>query len=296
MNKINIFLILLAVSFSVTSCKTMISSITGNNSNSQMIISPKYPVVLVHGIVAHDRGGVINFWGRIPDMLNKYGIQVYLGNTDSWGGYESNAELLKETIDKILEETKSEKVNIIAHSKGGIDSRYFIWRYDYGDKVASLTTISTPHHGSEIADLIHKNLPINSNIVKESLDVFGKLYGDRNPDLLNVDQELTTENMKEFNEKVGMDNRVYYQSFYTTMSNSFDDLMFFYSYLYVESISGPNDGIVSEYSAKWGNNIRKIGDKISHAQILDYREQEISGINIPVIYINIINELCIMGF
>jgi triacylglycerol lipase len=257
---------------------------------------PKYPVILVHGIVAHDRGGIINFWGRIPDIFNENGIKVFFGNTDSWGGYESNAELLKATIDKVLEETNSEKVNIIAHSKGGIDSRYFIWKYDYGDKVASLTTISTPHHGSEIADLIHNHAPVNSKIVRESLDVFGKFYGDRNPDLLTVDQELTTENMREFNERIGMDNRVHYQSFYTTMSNSFDDLMFFYSYLYVESISGPNDGIVSEYSARWGNNIRKIGDKISHAQILDYREKEISGINILAIYMNIINELCIMGF
>jgi hypothetical protein len=30
-------------------------------------ISLKYPVILVHGIVAHDREGVINFWGRIPE-------------------------------------------------------------------------------------------------------------------------------------------------------------------------------------------------------------------------------------
>jgi triacylglycerol lipase len=300
---INITYILTAffiISLNVISCKTMIDSMTGknigSNNNSRKIMLPKYPIILVHGIVAHDRGGIINFWGRIPGILHENGIKVFLGNTDSWGGYESNAELLKATIDKVLEETNSEKVNIIAHSKGGIDSRYFIWKYDYGDKVASLTTISTPHHGSEIADLIHSQIPANSNIVRESLDVFGRLYGDRNPDLLSVDQQLTTENMREFNEKISMDNRVHYQSFYTTMSNSFDDLMFFYSYLYVESISGPNDGIVSEHSARWGNNIRKIGDGISHAQILDYREQEISGISIPGIYMNIINELCIMGF
>jgi triacylglycerol lipase len=275
---------------------SMTGNITGSEKNSRIIMLPKYPIILVHGIVAHDRGGIINFWGRIPDILHENGIKVFLGNTDSWGRYESNAEILKATIDKVLEETNSEKVNIIAHSKGGIDARYFIWKYNYGDKVASLTTISTPHHGAEIADLIHSQVPANSVLVKESLDAFGRFYGDRNPDLLNVDQELTTENMKEFNEKIGIDKRVYYQSLYTTMNNSFNDLLFFYSYLYVESISGPNDGIVSEYSARWGNNIRKIGDGISHAQILDYREQEISGINIPGIYMNIINELCIMGF
>jgi len=36
----------------------------------------KYPVVLVHGIVAHDRARVVRFWGRIPDVLRKNGVRV----------------------------------------------------------------------------------------------------------------------------------------------------------------------------------------------------------------------------
>ena len=51
-------------------------------------------------------------------------IKVFFGNTDSWGSYESNAKILKATIDKVLDETNSERANIITHSKGGIDSRY----------------------------------------------------------------------------------------------------------------------------------------------------------------------------
>jgi len=256
----------------------------------------KYPVVLVHGVGAHDRGGIINYWGRIPDMLKENGVRVYLGNTDSWGDYESNAEILKTTVDKVLDETKSEKVNIIAHSKGGLDSRYFIWKYDYGDKTASLTTISTPHHGAEIADLIYKQNIVHSNIVKKTLKIFGKLYGDTNPDIYSVNYQLTTEKMKEFNEKIGMDHKVYYQSVYATMKNPFDDLMFFYSYWYIKKVRGDNDGIVSEYSAKWGNNTTKIEGGISHAEIIDYKKKRISGINIPDIYIKIVNGLSEKGF
>jgi triacylglycerol lipase len=261
------------------------------NKIVQTIIPPKYPIVLVHGVGAHDRGGMIHFWGRIPDILKENNVKIFLGNTDSWGDYESNAKILKTTIDKILEDTKHEKVNIIAHSKGGLDARYFIWKYNYGEKVASLTTISTPHHGAEIADLIYRQKIVHSNIGKKILRIFEKLYGDINPDLYNVINQLTADKMKEFNEKIGIDPKVYYQSIYTTMKNSFDDLAFFYSYRYIRKIRGDNDGIVSEYSAKWGDNIIKIEGGISHVEIIDYKKKKISGINIPDIYIKIINKL-----
>ena len=264
--------------------------------DAPMSLSLKYPVVLVHGIAAHDRRGIINFWGRIPDKLRENNIKVFLGNTDAWGSYESNAEILKDTIDKILDETNSDKVNIIAHSKGGIDSRFLIWKYNYGDKVASLTTISTPHHGAEIADLIYSQKIVHSQTAKRALMVFGRLYGDIKPDMFNVNYQLTTEKMKEFNENIVMDHRVYYQSVYTTMRDSFDDIMFFYSHWYIKSRKGDNDGMVSEYSARWGDNIVKIEGGISHAEILDLKMRKISGINIPDIYIKIVSELSEKGY
>ena len=264
-------------------------------ANSEPVLL-KYPVVLVHGIIAHDRGRVVFFWGRIPKILGKSGVQVFFGNTDAWGSYESNAAILKTTIEKILRETNSEKVNIIAHSKGGIDSRYLIWKYDFGDKVASLTTISTPHHGAEIADMLYKQDIIHSNIMKRTLRIFGETSGDINPDMYNVNFQLTTERMREFNEKVIRDDRVYYQSMYTVMNNPFDDSMFFSSYRYIKNISGDNDGVVSEYSARWGDNVIKIGSGISHAEILDIKGIKISRIDIPDIYLNIVRDLAGKGY
>jgi len=265
-----------------------------NNINKETAII-KYPVVMVHGIAAHDRKSLINFWGRIPETLRNNRAVVFLGNTDAWGSIESNAAILKSTIDKVLLETKSEKVNIIAHSKGGIDSRYLIWKYDYGDKIASLTTISTPHHGAELADLLFSGKIIHTNIAKKALITFGKLYGDTNPDIYNSIYQLTTENMREFNSKIEMDSRVYYQSIYTTMKNRFDDLMFFNSYIYVNKISGANDGIVSVASTRWSGNISEI-EGLSHAEIVDFKMRNISGINIPDIYLNIIRDLGNRGF
>jgi triacylglycerol lipase len=278
------------------SCGTTVLNSTDSNGTVEIIAAPQYPVILVHGIVAHDRPAIINYWGRIPETLEKNGVKVFFGNTDSWGDYESNAIILKSTIDNVLDETNSEKVNIIAHSKGGLDSRYLIWKYNYGNKVASLTTVSTPHHGSEISDLIYQQNGLHLSIVRKTLMQFGKFFGDINPNPYSVNYLLRTDSMKEFNEVTGMDPNVYYQSMYTTMNNPIDDLMFYYSYPYIKSVHGDNDGIVSEWSAKWGNNVIKIGTGISHAEIADYKMRTIAGIHIPDIYVKMVNRLSQMGF
>src|SRR5204862_5513379 len=45
------------------------------------------------------------------------------------------------------------RVNVIAHSMGGLDARYAIARLGAADKIASLVTIGTPHHGTPLAEL-----------------------------------------------------------------------------------------------------------------------------------------------
>jgi len=257
---------------------------------------PKYPIVLVHGIIAHDRPGRIKFWGRIPGKLRETGAKVFFGNTDSWGDYESNAKILKTTIDNVLRETKSERVNIIAHSKGGLDSRYLIWKYNYGGKVASLTTISTPYHGAELADLIYRQKIVHTWIAKKAFGIFGRLYGDKNPDLFTLIYQLTTEYMRKFNNEVLMDDKVYYQSMYTVMRNPFDDYFFTPTGWYIQEVSGDNDGFVSEYSARWDNNTIKIEGGISHGEIIDVKMRKISGISIPDIYKEIADGLSKRGF
>ncbi|MCL2230207.1 MAG: hypothetical protein FWC01_03870 [Treponema sp.] len=256
----------------------------------------KYPVILVHGIVAHDRWDFFSFWGRIPSILEERGVRVFFGNTDSWGTYESNAAILKETIDAVLQSTNSEKVNIIAHSKGGLDSRYFLWKYDYGDKVASLTTMSTPHRGAEIADVVWEQRIVHTEFGMKILKLFGEMYGDQNPDLYNVGYALSTDNMEKFNEEVVLDHRVYFQSIYSVIRRSTDDLMFYNSHRYIKRITGENDGVVSEHSAAWGENIIKIETPLNHIEIIDIKMRKISGLDVPDIYIGILNNLAEKGF
>ena len=257
----------------------------------------KYPVVLAHGIGMHDRGKTARSWGRIPNLLKEKGIDVFFGYTDAWGNFDTNAELLKTAIDKILNDTKKEKVNIIAHSKGGIDSRYLIWKYDYGNKIASLTTISTPHHGAELSDLLYSKKGLHTKATKSFLRLAGKMFRDNNPDIYAANYQLTTEHMKKFNEKVTMDERVYYQTIYSTMNKASDDVLLSSAYRYLKKAAGANDGTISEWSARWGENILKVEGGVSHAYIIDYnKRKKLSSTVVPDLYLGIVNELSKKGF
>jgi len=258
-------------------------------------INLNYPIVLVHGISVHDRNKTFSCWGRIPETLENNGVQVFFGNTDSWGDYESNALILKETIKKILLKTNKEKVNIIAHSKGGLDARYLIWKHNFGGKVASLTTISTPHHGSEIADLINNGNLAHTKTANSALTLYGRLSNDIRPNIYSVNYQLTTKYMKQFNAEVINDDNVYYQSFYTTTKNAFQDRLFIRTYNYLKRNIGANDGLVSAFSSQWYNTT-KIEGSISHREIQDIKRRKISSIDIPDIYINIVKDLRERGF
>ncbi|GHV61999.1 hypothetical protein AGMMS49587_07610 [Spirochaetia bacterium] len=250
----------------------------------------------MHGLVAHDKEEDTDNWGRIPDALREDGVDLYFGNTEGMGSYESNAAILKSAIEEILLKTNKEKVNIIGHSKGGLDARYLIWRYNLGDKVASLTMISTPHHGWEFADLLYKKHAARPGFGKGLLKKYSRLYGKKEQDIYDVIYQLTSENMGEFNALVQPDERVFYQTYYSTMRNAFDDPGYFYTFLYIKHVSGKNDGIVSEQSVRWGTDCFEISGRISHNEIVDIKKRKISGIDIPLIYTNIIKDLSSKGF
>ena len=85
----------------------------------------KYPIVLVHGLAIKNYKFIKSF-GKIEKILKDNNFNVYTSNQDGFGSIENNANQLKEEINKILKDNNCEKVNIIAHSKGGLDIKYMI--------------------------------------------------------------------------------------------------------------------------------------------------------------------------
>ena len=100
--------------------------------------------------------GKLDYFFRVKEYLQSHGEEVYNATIPPFQGVEQRSEELAKIIDDILYETWSEKLHIIAHSQGGVDSRYVISALGYENKVASLITIATPHLGTPLADYVLK--------------------------------------------------------------------------------------------------------------------------------------------
>lgn len=263
------------------------------------VCKTKYPLVLVHGVGFRDLK-YINYWGRIPKELIRNGATVYYGNQEAWGTVEYNAKDIKDKIIGIMKETGCEKVNIIAHSKGGLDARYMISKLEMGDYVASLTTMSSPHRGCKFVDIACK-LP--DSIYKAIANFFDKRYssmGDKNPDFYTASRQFSTYHSKMFNEEVKDIEQVYYQSYATVVKNMFSDYIVTIPYILVKLTAGENDGLVSVDSAKWGQfkgvlqNKRRRG--ISHGDIIDLRRDDYKEFDVIEKYVEIVSELKNSGY
>ena len=94
------------------------------------------------------------------------GFAVLVPELDPTRGVEFRGNQLGDQINSSFNSgllDRNQKTHIVAHSMGGLDSRYLLSPVSEKRLVApvrSLTTISTPHQGSPIADLIDKPLDL----------------------------------------------------------------------------------------------------------------------------------------
>ncbi|PNV59678.1 alpha/beta hydrolase [Clostridium sp. chh4-2] len=263
------------------------------------ICQTKYPLLLVHGVGFRDFH-YFNYWGRIPRELVRNGAKVYYGHQEAWGTVESNGEILKEKILEILEETGCEKVNIIAHSKGGLDSRYVISGLKMAPYIASLTTINTPHRGSKLVDFL-KKLPdkVYRTICGMIDKYFGRL-GDVKPNAYVASYQLSERYAKEFNEKYPDAEGVYYQSYASLMRCGFSSKLLCIPYWILKKLDAPSDGLVTVKSAEWTNFRGVIKNTymrgISHGDMIDLTREDYREFHVLEFYIQLTEELARMGF
>jgi len=268
----------------------------------------KYPLLMVHGMGFRDRKHMC-YWGRVPKTLESQGTKVFFGNQDSVGSIECNANVIAQSLDKVLEITGAEKVNILAHSKGGLEARYLV-NHGYHDKVASITTIDTPHHGSHTIDFLLKSPKWMVKAAAKGTDLWMKILGDKNPDSYTCFDCLTTKTAEKFNIDNPTPDDIYCQSYAFKCSSSFSDIFFCITYPVVRRFDGENDGMVSVSSSEWANfkgvHCSSSGRRgISHADVVDLRrrrftsrapktDQEVS--DIANFYVNVVKELKLMGY
>jgi triacylglycerol lipase len=140
------------------------------------------------------------------------------------------------------------EVHIIAHSMGGLDARCLLARnllgLAGGGRVVSLSTISTPHHGSPVADLLlgepaGLEFPF-SNLLAQFAAVHAHALLD-----------LTTTGAPGFKERDPVSGVRYFAYAGAGLASP----LLFPTHVYIESREGANDGVVSVNSATWPSQL-----------------------------------------
>ena len=123
-------------------------------SNYFKYTKTKHPIVLVPGIFAFDTIAGIDYWYQIPSAIESRGGQVFVPKVNAFDSSVNRGEQLIAQLDEIKASSggKITKFNLMGHSQGGVTSRYVMAVRP--DLVASITSMSTPHTGSPVADLL----------------------------------------------------------------------------------------------------------------------------------------------
>lgn len=262
----------------------------------QKICATKYPLLMVHGFFFRD-SRLLNYWGRIPKELTLNGATIFYGNHGSAAPVPDSAREIAARIEQILQETGCEKVNIIAHSKGGLDCRYVLSELGMADKIASLTTINTPHGGCLYANhLLTKTPAFFRNRFAKTYNAALRKVGEANVDFLRAAEDLTDTSCKALNEQLHTPEGVFCQSVGSVMKRaSGGKFPLNVSYYLVKHFDGENDGLVSEPSFHWGEQYTLLRPKgrrgISHGDVVDLNRQNIKGFDVREFYVQLVKDL-----
>ena len=223
----------------------------------EQLCGTKYPLLFVHGVFFRD-SRYFNYWGRIPKELEANGAVIYYGNHQSAASIADSAGELTQRIKDIIAATGCEKVNVIAHSKGGLDCRYALANLDAAPYIASLTTINTPHRGCIFADYLLNKIPAQvKDGVADRYNKALKKLGDINPDFLAAVNDLTASHCTQLDQEMPVPEGIYCRSIGSVVKKaSGGSFPLNLSYHLVKYFDGSNDGLVSDQSFAWSENYR----------------------------------------
>jgi triacylglycerol lipase len=210
---------------------------------------PRYPVVLVHGLFGFDELGLGKvrhaYFKGVREALARDGHVVHVAKVALAGSIATRAGELA----RFVASTEGRRVNLVAHSMGGLDARFAIARLGLDRRVASLVTVGTPHRGSPLADL--------SGGLAERLGLFRALAATG----VSVDafRDLTSTNMARFNEEVRDARSVAYGSVVGVIRRKRrTNPLLVPGQMWLNRTWGDNDGVVPASSQRWGQVLAEV--------------------------------------
>jgi triacylglycerol lipase len=168
-------------------------------------------LVLSHGILGFESIHGIAYFNGVKDHLTARfpGLRILATEVPPLGTIEVRGTELGNQILQAMQPGGSldpnEPLHIVAHSMGGLDSRFLLSPdnpKNMADRISSLTTISTPHKGTALADLVvnlgdHLNPGNEVNLLDQGLRAALAHAGIEVGALRN----LTTDGVSRFNDQ-----------------------------------------------------------------------------------------------
>jgi triacylglycerol lipase len=206
-------------------------------------------IVLASGFLIPQQFLGINYFRGVKDHLETAGHRVLAPVVPPLAKCEDRAKILAEKINATF---GNDPVHIIAHSMGGLDSRMLIGRNFCGlgepGRILSLTTLSTPHQGSPVADLLAGGGPDDTR--RRFLDAIGLLHVD-----IGALKDLTSDVTKTIPNVAETHPHIRYRSYAASgrANPPQTALLLKPTHDYVKSKTGQdNDGVVAVESARYG--------------------------------------------
>lgn len=197
----------------------------------------RHPVVLAHGVFGFDEialaGRRHQYFRNIAERLE--GAQFHALRLPPVASVAERAEKLV----ALVRELPKGRVNVIAHSMGGLDARFAIARLGLADRVAALVTIGAPHLGTPLADLRLARL-------------FSRALR------LSALRDLTPQALSRFNHEVPDAGGVAYCSVVAATDLLHTNPLLWPSHAHLTRLAGPNDGLVPASSQRWGKVLLEV--------------------------------------
>ncbi|MBP7582867.1 MAG: alpha/beta hydrolase [Spirochaetes bacterium] len=275
------------------------------SGTSHNTCATRYPIILAHGMGAtDDMLGFIDYWWGIEEALGDEGARVYVIKLNGMDSTVNKAIEFRQQFLYFLAVSGAAKANIIGHSHGTIYTRYAITNLGLASKVASHTSLSGPHRGSAVADVILGILPDRGlQLVGSVVNfVYSFLMSDNSPDTVQNIRDLSRSYMTNvFNPSTPNAAGVYYQSWTGKIKTITAELVMEPTWLLMLYYEGANDGLVSVNSAKWGN-FRGVESGawwcggVSHYNIIGQLFGITPGFDAPAFFVKIVKDLKSRGY
>lgn len=264
----------------------MLESFTANRWLSSMeleefpepeVISLNHPVLLCHGYGAIASLVKPSPLYDIAMMMRRHHVLAFAPNIVPYAKIETRAARWVKVINDIMAQTDIEKINIIAHSMGGLDMRYALSKLEVAPYVESFTTVSTPHHGSSLAELSLRTPEAIREKIVDFLDWMGnRVHPQTQSNVSDSVEQLTRAYVEgDFNPRVPDVPDIPYYSYSSSVGKGTGHpikVIGRYQNNHMYEQEGLNDGMVSVKSAQWGEHIDT--GEISHLEQMNLRVKD----------------------